>query len=59
MIADWRALDWTKFDEDDHATLCMYVVTSHGRATPLAWNLLEAVRRARAVEDARRGVYIG
>jgi hypothetical protein len=31
------ALDWTEFDADDHATLCMYVVTTHGRATPLAW----------------------
>jgi len=31
------ALDWTEFDDDDHATLCLYVVTTHGRATPLAW----------------------
>lgn len=31
------ALDWTEFDDDDHATLAAYVVTSHGRATPLAW----------------------
>lgn len=31
------ALDWTEFDDDDHATICLYVVTTHGRATPLAW----------------------
>ena len=31
------ALDWTEFDDDDHATLAVYVVTTHGRATPLAW----------------------
>jgi hypothetical protein len=31
------ALDWTEFDDDDHSTLCIYVVTTHGRATPLAW----------------------
>lgn len=31
------ALDWTEFDKDDHATLCAYIVTRHGRATPLAW----------------------
>jgi hypothetical protein len=31
------ALDWTEFDDDDHATLCAYLVTTHGRATPLAW----------------------
>lgn len=31
------ALDWTEFDKDDHATLCAYVVTRHGRATPLTW----------------------
>jgi hypothetical protein len=31
------ALDWTDFDKDDHTTLCAYVVTRHGRATPLVW----------------------
>jgi len=31
------ALDWTDFDDDDHTTLCAYLVTTHGRATPLAW----------------------
>lgn len=31
------ALDWTEFDADDHATLAGYLVTSHGRATPLIW----------------------
>jgi len=31
------ALDWTEFDDDDHATLCAYAVTRHGRATPLMW----------------------
>lgn len=31
------ALDWTEFDDDDHATLCAYAITNHGRATPLLW----------------------
>jgi hypothetical protein len=31
------AFDWTEFDDDDHAVICGYVVTTHGRATPLAW----------------------
>ena len=31
------ALDWTEFDADDHSTLCAYLVTTHGRATPLWW----------------------
>jgi hypothetical protein len=31
------ALDWTDFDDDDHATLAAYVLTGHGRATPLYW----------------------
>src|SRR6266568_5662284 len=31
------ALDWTDFDDDDHTTLCAYLITKHGRATPLAW----------------------
>jgi hypothetical protein len=31
------AVDWTDFDDDDHTTLCMSLITTHGRATPLAW----------------------
>jgi hypothetical protein len=31
------AMDWTDFDDDDHTTLCAYLVTTHGRAMPLAW----------------------
>lgn len=31
------ALDWTDFEPDDHTTLCAYLVTTHGRAMPLAW----------------------
>jgi hypothetical protein len=31
------ALDWTEFDDDKHSTLAAYLVTHHGRATPLAW----------------------
>src|SRR5205085_520132 len=35
------ALDWTDFDDDDHTTLCAYLVTRHGRATPLAWKTIK------------------
>lgn len=35
------ALDWTEFDDDDHSTLCAYLVTKHGRATPLAWQTVQ------------------
>ncbi|MGH7434312.1 MAG: IS4 family transposase [Polyangiaceae bacterium] len=31
------AMDWMEFDDDDHSTLCAYLVTRHGRATPLVW----------------------
>jgi uncharacterized membrane protein YuzA (DUF378 family) len=31
------AMDWTEFDDDDHSTLCAYLLTNHGRATPLVW----------------------
>jgi hypothetical protein len=31
------ALDWTEFDKDNHSTLAAYLVTRHGRATPLIW----------------------
>jgi hypothetical protein len=31
------ALDWTDFDQDDQATIALYLITKHGRATPLLW----------------------
>jgi hypothetical protein len=34
-------LDWTDFEKDDHATLAAYLVTRHGRATPLVWRTVE------------------
>jgi hypothetical protein len=34
-------LDWTDFDGDDHATLAAYLVTRHGRATPLVWRTVQ------------------
>lgn len=45
------ALDWTDFDADDHTTLCAYLVTTHGRATPLAW---KTVRKSE-LKDHRTG----
>jgi hypothetical protein len=44
------ALDWTDFDADDHTTLCAYVVTTHGRATPLYW---KTVKKS-ALTDGKR-----
>ena len=35
------ALDWTDFDADDHCTIALYLITSHGRATPLLWRTVE------------------
>jgi hypothetical protein len=35
------ALDWTEFDADGHATIAAYLVTKHGRATPLLWQTVE------------------
>jgi hypothetical protein len=32
------ALDWTDFEHDDHSTICLYLITKHGRATPLVWH---------------------
>ena len=31
------ALDWTEFDADNQSTVALYLVTKHGRATPLLW----------------------
>ncbi len=46
------ALDWTDFDADGHATIAVYLVTGHGRATPLVWM---SVKKARL--KGRRNVY--
>ncbi|WP_437626558.1 IS4 family transposase [Sorangium sp. So ce1151] len=35
------ALDWTDFDPDGQATLALYLITRHGRATPLLWKTVE------------------
>lgn len=32
------ALDWTDFDDDDQTTICINLLTNHGRATPLVWH---------------------
>ena len=31
------AMDWTEFEKDGHSTIAIYLVTNHGRATPLLW----------------------
>lgn len=49
------ALDWTIFDDDDHATLAAYMITNHGRAMPLAWRTVkqsELEGQQTAYEDA-------
>jgi hypothetical protein len=35
------AMDWTDFDDDDHTTLCVSLMTTHGRATALAWKTVK------------------
>jgi len=35
------AMDWTEFEKDDHSTLCIYLLTNHGRATPLVWQTVQ------------------
>lgn len=46
------ALDWTEFDSDKQATICLYLVTSHGRATPLVWKSVE-----KATLEGKRNSY--
>jgi hypothetical protein len=49
------ALDWTDFDEDDHTTLSLSVLTVHGRSTPLLWQTVRKAglkRRKNLIEDA-------
>jgi len=45
------ALDWTEFDDDDQSTIALYLVTSHGRATPLVW---QAVKKS-TLKNKRNG----
>lgn len=35
------AMDWTDFDADGHSVLAIYLVSSHGRATPMLWRTVE------------------
>ena len=37
------ALDWTEFDKDGHSAIALYLylVSSHGRATPLIWKTVD------------------
>lgn len=34
------AMDWTDFDDDDQTSICLNLLTNHGRATPLVWQTL-------------------
>lgn len=49
------ALDWTDHDLDDHTTIALNLITSHGRATPLMWKTVvksELAGKRNAHEDA-------
>ena len=46
------ALDWTEFDNDGQATIALYSITSHGRATPLIWKTID-----KSALKGRRGEY--
>lgn len=35
------AMDWTEFPKDDHSTLCLSVINSSGRATPVLWQTVQ------------------
>ncbi len=35
------AIDWTDYDPDNQSTIAIYLVTKHGRATPLIWKTVK------------------
>lgn len=35
------AMDWTEFALDGQSTICLYLITRHGRATPLVWKTVD------------------
>ena len=43
-------VDWTEFEPDDQTTLYACVVTTHGRATPLAW---QTYQKSKLTDGAR------
>ncbi len=48
------ALDWTDFDKDGQSTICLYLLTRHGRATPLIWKTVyksDLAKRRNEFED--------
>jgi len=48
------ALDWTEFDRDGQVTIALYLLTRHGRATPLVWTTVrkrELKHRQGSYED--------
>ena len=56
VIADRKeivvALDWTEFDADKHVTIALYLITDHGRATPLMWKT-----HAKSTLEGHRNAY--
>ena len=50
------ALDWTEFDGDNQATICLYMITRHGRATPLVWKTVPKSTLAGKRNDYEYGV---
>ncbi len=45
------ALDWTDFDKDGQTTIAIYLLTKHGRATPLIWKTVLKSELADARND--------
>jgi len=45
------AMDWTEFDGDSQSTICLYLITRHGRATPLVW---KTVSKATLAQNRNR-----
>jgi len=45
------ALDWTEYAADGHSTICLSLITGHGRATPLLWKTVAVS----ALKDRRNG----
>ena len=40
------AIDWTDLDADGHSTIAAYLMTNHGRATPLLWKTIDKSKLA-------------
>lgn len=52
------AFDWTEHAHDEQSTIALYLVTRHGRATPLLWKTVESTQLKDRRNDYEDGLLV-